>query len=195
MQPQTRRSLDGLLAIGPHGLDAQFRALTAYAASTEHALDVCWLILPGEDPALHAPDSGVPIVVFDDEIAGFTDDELRFSDGGGDWPSHAATDWHVAHSTPQLKRRTRHLPVFGFAERGETSADAILCIGVEPLDRQIARIEAYALRSAIRIRGVYLARDAHGLRVMLRDFSVCSPNAGAGVTLTVGAWGEVEVHP
>lgn len=63
MQPQTtRRSLDGLLAIGPHRLDAQLRALAAYAARTEHMLDVLWALLPGENPATDAPDSAVPIV-------------------------------------------------------------------------------------------------------------------------------------
>lgn len=194
MYPQTRRSLDGLLAIGPHRLDAQLRALTAYAARTGHALDVLWAILPGEDPATDAPDSAFPIVAFDDEIAGFTPEEYELPGEDGDSHGGAAIDWHVAHATPQPKRATAHLPVYGCPEEWETAADAILCVGAESLDLQIARIEAYAIRSAVRLRGVYIASDSDNLRVLLRDFSASNRALGTGPTLTVGPRGEVEVH-
>lgn len=71
-----------------------------------------------------------------------------------DAPGDATTDWHVAHAVPQPKRPTAHLPVYGCAGDRETAADALLCIGSESLDRRIARIEAYAIRSAMRLRGV-----------------------------------------
>lgn len=189
-----RRSLDGLLAIGPHRLDAQLRALTAYAARTGHALDVLWAILPGEDPATDAPDSGVPIVAFDDEIAGFTLEERQRLASADDARTSATTDWHVAHAAPQPKRPTRHLPVYGFADDRETAADAILCVGGGSLDRQVALIEAFAIRSAIRLRGVYVASDPDNLQVLLRDFSASNKSLGTGPTLTVGPRGEVEVH-
>ncbi|CAN5554815.1 hypothetical protein BH24GEM3_BH24GEM3_19680 [soil metagenome] len=194
MQSPTRRSLDGLLAIGPHRLDAQLQALTAYAARTEHALDVLWALLPGEDPATDAPDSGFPIVAFDDEIAGFTPEEYQSSALADDSPGNTTTDWHVAHTTPQAKRPTTHLPVYGCAEDRETAADALLCVGPESLDRQIARIEAYAIRSAIRLRGVYVAIDPDNLQVLLRDFSASNKALGTGPTLTIGPRGEVKVH-
>lgn len=194
MEPQTRRSLDGILAIGPHRLDAQLQALTAYAARTEHALDVLWAILPGEDAATAAPDSGFPIVAFDDEVAGFTPEEYQFSTGADEPQGRPATDWHVAHATPQPKSPTLHLPVYGCADDGETAADAILCVGAGSLDLQIARIEAFAIRSGVRLRGVYLASDAENLRVLLRDFSASNRALGTGPSLTVGTWGEVEVH-
>jgi hypothetical protein len=194
MKLQTRRSLDGLLAIGPHRLDAQLRALIAYAARTEHVLDVLWAILPGENPAVDAPDSGFPIVAFDDEIARFTPEEYEVSVETDTEPGKTRTDWHVAHAIPQRKRPTTHLPVFGYAGDRETAADALLCVGRESLDLQIARIEAYALRSAIRLRGVYVASDPANLQVLLRDFSASNTALGTGPTLTVGSWGEVEVH-
>lgn len=193
MDPQTRRSLDGLLAIGPHRLDAQLRALTEYVARTDHVLDVLWALLPGEDPATDAPESGFPILTFDDEIAGFTPEEFEAR------PENAArgdtaTDWHVAHAVPQPKIPTTHLPVYGCADERETAADAILCVGTESLDRQLARIEAFAMRAAIRLRGVYIASDPHNLAVLLRDFSASNESLGTGPTLTVGRWGEVEIH-
>jgi hypothetical protein len=194
MHPRTRRSLDGLLVIGPHRLDSQFRALTAYAARTGHALDVCWVVIPGEDPATAAPDSDFPIVAFDDEIAGFTPEEFLASSASGDAPGDRTTDWHVAYDPPRAKRPTSHLPVYGCPGERETGADAILCAGAESLDRQIARIEAYAIRSAIRLGGVYLARDAHNLQVLLRDFSASNRALGTGITLTVGPDGSVGVH-
>jgi hypothetical protein len=194
MQPHTRRSLDGLLVIGPHSLDAQLRALTAYAARTARSLGICWTLLPGEDPSRDAPDSGFPIVVFDDEIAGFTPDEREpFSGDGGDRDG-PSTDWHVAHATVQPKQPTLHLPVYGCAERGETPADAIVGIGAEPLDRQLARVEAFALRSAIRLRGVYVALDADRLEMLLQDFRAARGTLAGGLTLTVGAQGEIGVH-
>jgi hypothetical protein len=195
MDPQTRRSLDGLLAIGPHRLDAQLRALTEYAVRTDHVLDVLWAILPGEDPAIDAPESGFPILAFDDEIAGFSPED-RESRGPDDDDSRdeSSTDWHVAHSVPQPKCPTTHLPVYGCAEERETAADAILCVGTESLDRQLARIEAFAMRTAIRLRGVYIASDPHNLAVLLRDFSASNEALGTGPTLTVGRWGEVEIH-
>lgn len=195
MQSETRRSLDGLLAIGPHRLDAQLRALTTYADRTEHTLGVLWAVLPGRDPAAEAPDSGFPIVAFDDEIAGFTPEECNSATEAEDPPGIATTDWHVAHATPQPKNPTTHLPVYGLAEHGETTADAILCVGPESLDRQVARIEAYALRSAIRLRGVYVARDQNSLRTLLRDFRVSNKALGtSGPTLTVGPLGNVQVQ-
>jgi hypothetical protein len=194
MRPQTRRSLDGLLAIGPHRLDAQLRSLTAYAARTQHVLDVFWALLPDEDAAADVPDCGFPIVVFDDEIAGFTCEEMDTSAAVEDAPGRPATDWHVAHPTPQPKRPTAHLPVYGPAGSGETAADAILCVGSGSLDRQLARIEAFAVRSAFRLRGVYIASDPINLEVLLGDFSASNRAVGAGPSLTVGAGGVVEVH-
>jgi hypothetical protein len=194
MRSQTRRSLDALLAIGPHRLDAQLQALTAYAARTAHVLDVFWAILPGEDPAMDAPDSGFPIVVFDDEIAGFTPEEYESSASTDDSRGDTTVEWHVAHRVPQVKSPTTHLPVYGCAGDGETAADGILCVGPDSLDRQIARIEAYALRSAMRLRGLYVASGPENLRVLLRDFSATNQALGTGPTLTVGSGGEVEVH-
>jgi hypothetical protein len=194
MQPQTRRSLDGLLAVGPHPLDAQLRALTAYAARTGHVLDVLWALLPGEDPATEAPDSGFPIVAFDDEIAGFTPDDHEDPSAADDPERDTAMDWHVAHSRPQPKRPTLHLPVYGDARDPETAADAMLCVGTESLDLQLARIEAYALRAAFRLRGVYVASDPDNLRVLLHDFTASNRALGTGPTLTVGPRGQVEVH-
>ena len=193
MRSQTRRTLDGLLAIGPHSLDDQLRALAAYAARTEHALDVLWALLPGEDPALDAPDSDFPIVAFDDEVAGFSPEE-RASLADDDAADDAVRDWHVAHPTPQPKRPTTHLPVYGCAGERETAADAMLCVGGEPLDRQLARIEAFAIRSAVRLRGVYIANGPENLRVLLLDFSASNRALGTGPTLTVGPRGEVRVH-
>jgi hypothetical protein len=196
MQPQTRSTIDGLLAIGPHGLDAQFHALASYAVRTRHTLDVVWAILPGESPATDAPNSDFPIVVFDDEIAQFTDEEYADSsaDEAADSQPTTATDWHVAHPIPQAKQPTTHLPVYGCPGEGETAADALLCIGLEPLDLQIARIEAYAMRSAVRLRGVYVATGAENLRVLLLDFRASNRALGTGPTLTVGPNGEIEVH-
>jgi hypothetical protein len=194
MRSRTRRSLDALLAIGPHSLDAQLHAVTAYADSTNHFLEVCWAILPGEDAATDAPDSGFPIVAFDDEIAGFTPEEFAFSASVEDAQASATTDWHVAHEVRQPKRPTSHLPVYGCALEYETAADAILCVGPESLDRQIARIEAYAIRSAVRLRGVYIASGERNLRVLLQDFSASNQAFGTGPTLSVGAVGEVIVH-
>jgi hypothetical protein len=194
MQPQIRRSLDGLLAIGPHPLDLQLGALSAYAVRTGHSLDVFWVLLPGEDPATDAPDSPFPIAVFDDEVAGFTAEEREPSTSTAN-AEGIATDWHVAHTTPQPKRPTTHLPVYGCAGDREMAADGVLCVGSESLDRQLARIEAYAVRSGVRLRGVYVARDGDHLRVLLRDFSACNRALCAGVVLTVGPRGEVEVHP
>lgn len=195
MQPQTRRSLDGLLVIGPHPLDAQLGALAAYAARAGYALDVVWILLPGEDPATDAPDSRFPILAFDDEVAGFSPEEMGSPGAASGAPDDdGTTDWHVAHAVPQPKRPTEHLPVYGLAAEGETAADALLCAGREPLDLQLARIEAYALRSALRIRGVYLAGDPENLRVLLRDFGTCNRALGSGVSLTVGPRGEVEPH-
>jgi hypothetical protein len=194
MIPDTRRRLDGLLAIGPHRLDAQLRALAAYAARTGHALDVLWAILPGEDAARDAPDSSFPIVVFDDEIAGFSRAEIEMSDADAEPRGVAATDWHVAHPFPHPKRPTSHLPVYGSARDGETAADAVLCVGTESLDRQVARIEAYAMRTGVRIRGVYVASDPVNLRVLLRDFSASNRTLGTGPALTVGPAGSIEVH-
>lgn len=194
MQPQTRRSLDGLLAIGPHRLDAQLRALTAYAERTGYAIDVLWALLPGENPSTAAPETGFPLVVFDDEIAGFTSEEYESTVSPEAPVDVAATDWHVAHPIPQPKFPTSHLPVYGFAGTRETAADALLCVGPESLDRQIARIEAYALRAAVRLRGVYIASDPENLRVLLRDFSASNRTLGTGPALTVGPGGEVEVH-
>jgi hypothetical protein len=192
-QPQTRRSLDGLLAIGPHPLNAQLGALSAYAVRTGHSLDVLWALLPGEDPATDAPDSRFPIVAFDDEVAGFTAEE-REPSASDDDSEGATTDWHVAHATPQPKSPTTHLPVYGYAGDRETAADAVLCVGSESLDRQLARIEAYAVRSGVRLRGVYIANDPDNLRVLLRDFSACNRALCAGALLTVDQRGEVEVH-
>jgi hypothetical protein len=194
MQSQTRRSLDGLLAVGPHSLDAQLRALAAYAARTGHLLDVLWAIIPGEDPATDAPVSGFPIVAFDDEIAGFTPEKCEIAASADQATGGATTEWHVAHPLPQPKSPTTHLPVYGYAADGETAADAILCVGPESLDLQISRIEAYALRSAIRLRGVYVASDPDNLRVLLRDFSASNKALGTGPTLTVGPRGVVLVH-
>jgi hypothetical protein len=193
MPPQTRRRLDGLLAIGPHPLDAQLRALSAYAVRTGHSLDVLSALLPGEDPATDAPDSRFPIVAFDDEVAGFTAEECE-PPASIDDAEGATMDWHVAHATPQPKRPTTHLPVYGCAGDRETAADAVLCIGFESLDRQLARLEAFAIRSGIRLRGVYIAHDPDNLRVLLRDFSACNRALCSGAVLTVGPRGEVEVH-
>lgn len=194
LQPQPRRSLDGLLAIGPHELEAQLRALTGYAERTGHLLDVLWTLLPGEDPATDAPDSRFPIVVFDDEIAGFTPEEREPGASADDAEGRSAVDWHVAHATPQPKRPTTHLPVYGSTGGPGAAADAILCVGSESLDRQLARIEAYAVRSGLRLRGVYVASCLSNLRVLLRDFRACNRDLCAGAVLTVGSWGEVEVH-
>lgn len=194
MKSQTRRSLDGLLAIGRHRLDAQLRALTAYTARTGHVLGVVWALLPGEDPAWDVPDSGFPIVAFDDEIAGFTTEEYSLPASADQSQSILSVDWHIAYAKPQPKSPTTHLPVYGCAEDRETGADAILCIGPESLDRQIARIEAYAIRSGIRIRGVFVASDRDHLRVLLQDFSASSKALGTGPTLRVGPRGEVEAH-
>jgi hypothetical protein len=194
MQSQTRRRLDGLLAIGPHLLDAQLRALASYAARTGHALDVFWTLLPGEDPATDVPRSGFPVVAFDDEIARFGPEEYEPSACADDSPGEETTVWHVAHATPQRKRPTTHLPVYGRAGSGETAADAILCIGRESLDRQISRIEAYAVRSAIRLRGVYIATDPDNLRALLGDFGASNRARGTDSTLAIGLRGEVEVH-
>jgi len=194
MPSPIRRSLDGLLAIGPHPLDAQLRSLAEYARRTEHALDVFWAVLPGEDPATDAPDSGFPVVVFDDEVAGFTPEERASGDAAGGPYAEATTDWHVAHAAPQPKTPTAHLPVYGCASEGETPADAILCIGAGSLDLQLARIEAYAIRAAARLRGVYVASDPDNLGVLLRDFRVCNRVLAAGPVLTVGVGGEVVVH-
>ncbi|MEX2582111.1 MAG: hypothetical protein WD766_02485 [Gemmatimonadota bacterium] len=194
MRSHTPQTLGGLLAIGPHGLDAQIEALTAYAVRTRQPLDVFLAILPGEDPAHHGPRSGFPILVFDDEIAGFTPEEHELSTSPEDPLDDQVTEWHVAHATPRPKRPTAHLPVYGPAAEGEASADAILRVGTESLDRQIARIEAYAMRSAIRLRGVYIATGADNLRVLLRDFSVSKKAHAAGPTLTVDDQGAVEVH-
>ena len=191
-QPGTRR-LDGLLAIGPHPLDAQLRALRAYAASIGHSLDLLWALLPGENPATDAPDSRFPLVVFDDEVAGFTAEERGRSAAAGE-AEDGTTDWHVAHATPQPKRPTLHLPVYGCPADGETAADAVLCVGTESLDRQLARIEAYGVRSAARLRGVYIATHPGNVRMLLRDFSACNRGLSTGVVLTVGPRGEIEVH-
>lgn len=194
MQSPSRPSLDGLLAIGPHRLDAQLEAVREYAACTNHVLGVLWALLPGEDAATDAPDSGFPIVTFDDEIAGFTPEEYALSQSVSDDDGGPTTAWHVAHAVPQPKSPTTHLPVYGFPERGETAADAILCVGTESLDRQIARIEAFCLRAAFRLRGVYLASDPDNLQVLLRDFSASNEALATGPSLTVGAAGDVEVH-
>lgn len=194
MSSRTRRSLDGLLAIGPHSLDAQLEAVAAYAARSGYALDVLWALLPGESAATDAPDSAFPIVAFDDEIAAFTGEERESSAAPGEGPVEAATEWHVAHATPQPKRPTSHLPVYGCPFEGETAADAILCVGLEPLDRQVERIEAYAIRSGIRLRGVFVASGPENLRVLLRDFRSSNRALGGGPVLTIGARGETEVH-
>lgn len=194
VRPRTRRSLDGLLAVGPLSLDAQLRALTEYAVRTGHALELCWVLLPGEDAATDAPDSPVPIVAFDDEVAGFTPEEFDAALPAHDVDDGATTDWHVAHATPQPKCPTTHLPVYGCAGERETAADAILCSGSGPLDLQLARIEAYAVRSGVRLRGVYVASCPENLQVLLRDFRSCNRAFCAGAVLTVGPWGEVLVH-
>lgn len=194
MRPQSRRSLDGLLAIGPHLLDAQLHALAAYAARTEHVLDVLWALLPGEDPTIDAPDTDFPIVVFDDEIARFTPEERGQWTSDDDPCGGAATDWHVAHTVPQLKRPTSHLPVYGCPGDGEIAADAVLCVGLDSLDRQLARVEAYAIRSRVRLRGVYVACDPDNLRVLLSDFSASNRALGTGPSLSVSPRGEIEVH-
>jgi hypothetical protein len=194
MQSQTRRSLDGLLAIGPHPIEAQMRALTGYAARTQHTLDLFWTLLPGEDPAAHAPRSGFPIVAFDDEIARFTAEEFEVADDGDDAQDGATSDWHVAYAVPQPKSPTAHLPVYGRAGSGETGADAILRIGGGSLDLQLERIEAYSIRSALRLRGVYVASGPGHFQSLLRDFRVSDRARGDGLTLAVGARGAVEVH-
>jgi hypothetical protein len=194
MQPHTRRTLDGLLAIGPHLLDAQLEALAAYASRTGHVLDVLWAILPGEDAAIDAPESGFPMVAFDDEVAGFTPDEVLGTAADDAGSADACVDWHVAHASPQPKHPTSHLPVYGRAGDRETAADAILCVGRESLDLQLARIEAYAMRAAVRLRGVFIASDPENLRVLLHDFSATSRALGTGPTLTVGSLGAVVVH-
>lgn len=194
MRSRTRRSLDGLLAIGPHGLDAQLAALATYALRTGHALDVLWAILPGENAATDAPDCGFPIVAFDDEIAAFSAEERERSAGGAGAPDVPETEWHVAHATPQPKRPTSHLPVYGCAHERETAADALLCVGGGSLDRQLERIEAYAVRSGIRLRGVYVASDPENFAVLLRDFGASNRALGTGPTLSVGPGGAVEVH-
>ncbi len=195
MPPQTLRRLDGLLAIGPHRLDAQLRALVAYAARNGYLLDVVWAILPGEDAANDAPDTGFPIVAFDDEIAGFAPWERESPPPPAGSPEAlAAVDWHLAYAVPQRKCGTTHLPVYGCASDRESSGDALLCVGTASLDRQLGRIEAFAMRSAIRLRGVYIASDPDNLRVLLRDFSASNRALGTGPTLTVGPRGEVEVH-
>lgn len=192
--PETRRSLDGLLAIGPHRVDAQLRALTMYAQRTGYLIDVFWMILPGENPATDGPDSDVPIVVFDDEIAGFTPEEYDGSGAADEVAGDAAVDWHVAHPVPQPKRPTLHLPVYGQPGPRERAVDAILCLGLEPLDRQIARIEAFALRSAMLLQGMYVANGPENLRVLLRDFAASNSLLGTGPTLTIGSRGEIESH-
>lgn len=194
MQSQTRRTLDGLLAIGPHRLDDQLRALTEYAERAEYALDVFWAILPGESPVTDGPDSAFPIVVFDDDIAAFTPDEYDAPTALDEPQGGPTTDWHVAHATPQPKLPTMHLPVYGCPADGETAADAILCVGSESLDLQLARMEAYAIRSAIRLRGVYIASNPSNLLVLLRDFSASNKAVGTGPSLTVGPLGTVELH-
>jgi hypothetical protein len=194
MHPQTDRSLDALLVIGRHPLDTQFRALAAYAARTGHLLDLVWTVLPDEDPASDVPRSGFPVVVFDDEIAGFSDEEYEPGDDGGDPRDAASMDWHVAHAVPQPKSPTTHLPVYGYPASRETAADAVLRIGRGSLDRQLALIEAFSLRSAIRLQGVYVARDADGFRAMLRDFAALNRARGGGTVLSVGAAEGVEVH-
>lgn len=194
MQPQTPRTLDGLLAIGPHPLDVQLRALAGYAERTGHSLDVLWALLPGENPATDAPDSSFPIVAFDDEIAGFTPEEREAAALADDAEGRATVDWHVAHPNPQPKRPTAHLPVYGRPGDWGTAADAIVCVGSESLDRQLARIEAYAVRSGLHLRGVYVASDPGNLRVLLRDFRACNRDLRAGAVLTVGSRGEVEAH-
>jgi len=194
MSPGTRRTIDGLLAIGPHRLDPQLLAITAYAARTRYALDVFWAILPGEDPASDLPDSGFPIVVFDDEIAGFTREESEPGAPADETGSASITEWHVAYALPQPKTPTTHLPVYGRLGPGETAADAVLYVGDESLDRQLARLEAYAIRSAVRLRGVYVATDAANLRVLLGDFMALNRTRGTGAALTVGPRGDVEIH-
>lgn len=193
MQPQTRRRLDGLLALGAHPLDAQLTALAEYAHRTGHVLDVIWTLLPGEDPSIDAPDSDFALVVYDDEIAGFTPAE-RDGSGPADAPCAGAMDWHVAHPTPRRKTPTTHLPVYGCACIGETGADAVLCVGNGSLDRQIAQIEAFALRTAYRLQGVYVATCPENLTVLLRDFSASNRALGTGPALTVWAEGQVLVH-
>lgn len=194
MPPPTTRNLDGLLAIGPHGLDAQLAALRDYAARTRSALDVLWVILPGERAVTDAPDSGFPIVAFDDEIAGFTPEEFGPWDAEEEAHIGAATDWHVAHATPQPKAPTAHLPVYGWAGDHETGADAVLCVDLEALDVQLARIEAYALRAGYCLRGVYIASGADHLRVLLNDFRSTKQALGTGPALTVSPSGAVQVH-
>jgi hypothetical protein len=194
MQSQTRRSLDGLLAIGPHPIDAQLHALAGYAARTGHKLDLFWTLLPGEDASVHAPRTGFPIVAFDDEIARFTAEEFEAHDDAGEAQGGATSDWHVAHAVPQPKSPTTHLPVYGRAGSGETSAEAILRIDGGSLDRQLERIEAYAIRSAIRLQGVYVASGLDHFQSLLRDFRASDRARGDGLTLAVGASGGVELH-
>jgi hypothetical protein len=193
MHPQTRRTLDALLAIGRHPLDDQLRAVAAYAVRTGHELDLFWTVLPGEDPAADAPRTGFPVVAFDDEIAGFTPEEAAADDDEGDGDA-ASVDWHVAHPAPQPKRPTTHLPVYGLPGRGETGADAVLRLDRGSLDAQLARVEAFAIRSAMRVRGVYVARDAEGFRETVADFAALNRARGGGAVLAVDAGGSVEVH-
>lgn len=191
---ETRRSLDGLLAIGPHCVDAQLRALVGYAERTGHLIDVFWMILPGENPATDGPDSDIPIVVFDDDIAGFTPEEYDGNAAADESGPSNVVDWYVAHPVPQPKRPTLHLPVYGQPGRGERAVDAILCLGPESLDTQIARIEAYALRSAMRLQGMYVASGPTNLHVLLRDFAASNRLLGTGPTLTIGPNGEIVPH-
>jgi hypothetical protein len=108
MKSQTRRSLDGLLAIGRHPLDAQLRALTTYTACTGHVLGVVWALLPGEDPVWDVPDSGFPMVAFDDEIAGFTTEEysLPFRQISRRAPSARTGTSHMRNPSPRARRAT-----------------------------------------------------------------------------------------
>jgi hypothetical protein len=195
MQSQTRRSLDAVLAIGPHTLDAQLEAALDYAARTRRGLGVLWTILPGEDPASAVPGADCAVVVFDDEIARFTADELADRDGhAGEAADSEATDWHVAHATPQPKRPTAHLPVYGWTGGSVTAADAVLCADDGSLDVQLARIEAFALRSAYTLCGVYATRTVQQRQALLRDFAAARHLSRAGPTLAVGQGGGIEVH-
>ncbi|MEX2570990.1 MAG: hypothetical protein WD737_06770 [Gemmatimonadota bacterium] len=194
MKSQPRRILDGFLAIGPHPLDAQLEALSTYAERRGYELGLFWAILPDEDPATAAPDFGVPMVAFDDEIANFTAEEREPSASVEDSPATAIRDWHVAHGVPQQKRPTLHLPVYGSVEEDGIAGDAILCIGLESLDRQIERIEAFAMRSGVTLRAVFVASGPDNLQVLLRDFSASCRALGSAVTLTVGPQTEIQVH-